>query len=187
MNSPEDPYKEMLLAFAKESVSAARNRLYAALAGKAGDESTARMLHALADSEEVHARRIMMHLRGKIGADVDEHLDALVSTKRKDFTVEFLEVAEILHREGRETFTVEFLEVAEILHREGRETAAEAFEQFGETAKTQFELLNRRRKDPSAADKEFFVCQVCGYIAQDHPPKNCPVCHAVESKFRKPE
>jgi len=168
MNSPEDPYKEMLLAFAKESVSAARNRLYAALAGKAGDESTARMLHALADSEEVHARRIMMHLRGKIGADVDEHLDALVSTKRKDFTVEFLEVAEILHREGRET-------------------AAEAFEQFGETAKTQFELLNRRRKDPSAADKEFFVCQVCGYIAQDHPPKNCPVCHAVESKFRKPE
>ncbi|MFW5637162.1 MAG: rubredoxin-like domain-containing protein, partial [Thermodesulfobacteriota bacterium] len=132
------------------------------------DESTARMLHVLADSEEVHARRIMMHLRGKIGTDVDEHLDELISTKRKDFTVQFFEVAEILHREGRET-------------------AAEAFEQFGETAKAQFELLNRRRKDGSAGDQTFFVCQVCGFIAVDAPPKNCPVCHAVESKFRKPE
>ncbi len=163
----KDLQKELLLAFSKESVSAARNRLYAALSEKAGDASTARMLHALADSEEVHARRIMMHLRGKIGSDIDEHLDELISAKRKNFTVEFFEVAEMLHRDGRET-------------------AAEAFEQFGETAKAQFELLNRRRKDGSVGTALFYVCQVCGYIAVDAPPKNCPVCHAVESKFRKP-
>ncbi|MBW1735626.1 MAG: rubrerythrin family protein [Deltaproteobacteria bacterium] len=36
------------------------------------------------------------------------------------------------------------------------------------------------------ADREtdYYVCQVCGYVAEDNPPDNCPICGAVKGKFK---
>jgi rubrerythrin len=33
-------------------------------------------------------------------------------------------------------------------------------------------------------DTEYYVCQVCGYIAEDEAPDRCPVCAAVIEKFK---
>ncbi len=33
-------------------------------------------------------------------------------------------------------------------------------------------------------ETNYYVCQVCGYISGDEPPENCPVCGAVQSKFK---
>jgi len=32
---------------------------------------------------------------------------------------------------------------------------------------------------------DYFVCSVCGYIAENSPPEKCPVCSAVHGKFKK--
>jgi len=32
---------------------------------------------------------------------------------------------------------------------------------------------------------EYYVCTVCGYIAEREPPENCPICGAAEAKFQK--
>ena len=34
-----------------------------------------------------------------------------------------------------------------------------------------------------AADKEFLVCQICGFTSMDKNLKHCPVCSAPRSKF----
>jgi rubrerythrin len=31
---------------------------------------------------------------------------------------------------------------------------------------------------------KYYVCQTCGYIAVREIPPNCPVCNAVQEKFR---
>jgi len=32
---------------------------------------------------------------------------------------------------------------------------------------------------------EYYVCTVCGYIAEREPPERCPICSAPKSKFEK--
>ncbi|MFC1829222.1 rubredoxin-like domain-containing protein [Thermodesulfobacteriota bacterium] len=29
----------------------------------------------------------------------------------------------------------------------------------------------------------YYVCQICGHVAKNTPPRNCPVCNAVQEKF----
>ncbi|MCJ7718612.1 rubrerythrin family protein, partial [Candidatus Bathyarchaeota archaeon] len=31
----------------------------------------------------------------------------------------------------------------------------------------------------------YYVCTVCGYVAEREPPENCPVCNAPKSSFEK--
>jgi len=32
---------------------------------------------------------------------------------------------------------------------------------------------------------EYYVCTVCGYIAEREPPENCPICGTKKDKFQK--
>ncbi|MCJ7425496.1 rubrerythrin family protein, partial [Candidatus Bathyarchaeota archaeon] len=32
---------------------------------------------------------------------------------------------------------------------------------------------------------KYYVCTVCGYVAEREPPENCPVCNAPKSSFEK--
>ena len=32
-------------------------------------------------------------------------------------------------------------------------------------------------------DTPYFVCSVCGYVADGEAPDNCPVCRAAKDKF----
>lgn len=161
----EKPETGIAAVFAAESASAARNRLYAARLGQSTEKSRlSELLSAVADAEDVQARRMLMHMRGKIG-DPSAHLDALVRRKYAAYTTDYPKIADALANEGMKT-------------------AAEAFEQFGEVAKNHFDLIDevasRRQPGPEA----FYVCQVCGFIAAGEPPPKCPVCGAVKAKFK---
>ncbi|MCP4681937.1 MAG: rubrerythrin family protein, partial [Desulfobacterales bacterium] len=37
----------------------------------------------------------------------------------------------------------------------------------------------------SDRETEYYVCQVCGYVSEDKAPEKCPVCGAVQGKFKK--
>lgn len=151
-------------SLAAVSASAERNQLYATLAKGKGRETVALLLKAVAASEAVNVRRSLMHLRGKVG-DLDAHLEALA-------------------REKFDTHASRYPKIATLLRETGSNTTGEMFEQFGEVAKNQYDLLSGLKEgDPSPS--AFFVCQVCGYIKADESPPKCPICGAVAAKFQK--
>ena len=157
----------LAMFFAKESASAARNRVYAQLAKKDGDNVMSNLLNALATAEEVHARRALMHLRGKTG-ELDEYYESLLESKR-------------------EAFSTEFPEISKKFEEKGRKTPAEMFAQFGKVAENHYNLLEQTRNEGQEASRTFYVCQVCGYISTDCAPEKCPVCGAVQSRFKLEE
>ena len=154
--------KEIALAFATESIYAARNRLYAQIAKKAGEVGLAGLLAAVAMSEEIHAKRILMHLRGKVG-DLDSHLQTLIRKINADHASEYAELATKLAAADKET-------------------ASEAFTQFAAVARNHSDHLDTIQKQTTTS---YHVCQVCGYIEAGEPPERCPVCNAVRKKFKE--
>jgi len=32
---------------------------------------------------------------------------------------------------------------------------------------------------------DYYVCEVCGYIAEREPPEECPICNAKQENFRR--
>lgn len=159
---PEELDRRMKLALAAESALAARNRLYAAKAKKEGRLPLAKLMAAMATGEQIGARRALIYLRGKIG-QAAPHLEALRQQKKT---------------------------VAADDYPAGRQVARSAGDRSAEAAFAQFEKVSRNHAavldtpDIDTAEHEFYVCQVCGYIALDAVPEKCPVCGAVPERFR---
>jgi rubrerythrin len=152
---------EIAKAFAAESASAARNDLYARKMAKGGETALAPLLAALAESERVLARRILMVLRGKMG-DTETYLTELEALKRLDAEQRFPDIAGLLAESGENK-------------------SADNFSQFAQVASNQLDWLRRKSEAQESAD--YRVCSVCGYIIEGQPPDHCPVCNAVADKF----
>jgi rubrerythrin len=161
MPLPTNVAADLEAVLAVESTCAARNQLYAALARKAGQTGRANLLQALAAAEEIGARRALHHLRGKVG-DPGEHLRALQRLKAK--------AAADLHPRRQAAAAAQ-----------GEPGAAGYFRQQAEVAAGHAALLAAHLEGDPAQD--FFLCQVCGYIAPQAAPERCPVCGAVHAKF----
>jgi rubrerythrin len=153
--------------FTKESVSASMNRLYAAKLKKEKNAILAKLFDSIASAEEIHTRRMLMHLRSKIG-NIDDYVNQLLESKM-------------------EALTTDFPQIAEILPGIGSKQAVEIFAQFGKVAKNHYDLLLKIKDEGLKESVDYFVCSVCGYIAEDSPPEKCPVCGAVHGKFKKEE
>jgi len=159
---PDELDKQMKLAMAAESASAARNRLYAAKAKKDGLIQLAKVMTAMATGEEISARRALIYLRGKIGP-AERHLELLRQQKETD--------AAQGYPTDRQTAATA-----------GDRSAEAAFEQFSKVSHNHAAVLDN--PDLNTAENEFYVCQVCGYIAVDTIPERCPVCGAVPQRFK---
>ena len=153
----------MQLAFARESASAARNRLYATKAKKDGHTQKARLLNALARGEEISARRSLIYLRGKISA-LEDHLTALLEAKEN--------LAGAVYPQGRE-----------IARQDGDKSAEAALHQFEQVNANHAECLAGLAAEDTQAP--YYVCQVCGYVAAGSIPEKCPVCGAVPGRFKE--
>lgn len=150
--------------FTEETVSSSMHRLYAAKLKSAGETGLAQLLGALASAEEVHARRMLMHLRAKMG-NLDEYIKQVTEEKLKAYSTDFPQIAEALSGIASKQ-------------------AKEVFEQFGQVAKNHHDPLAGIKGEETGASVEYYFCSVCGYIAKNEPPEKCPVCGAVKGKFR---
>jgi rubrerythrin len=162
----DDRYQDIAGAYAEASVSAARNRLYAAMAKKEGDAGLAKLLNAMAASEEVQANRILMHLRGKIETPDRDRIKALAEEKFNAYSRLFPKISHELYEAARKT-------------------AGEAFEQFGQVFEGHFRKLEAHLESGADEETTYYICGVCGYIAEDDVPGKCPVCGAVGRKFSR--
>ena len=153
-------------AFAGESQAHMRYMLFADLAEKEGFKNVAKLFHAIAFAELVHARNHYSAL-GKLGNTQDNLTQAI---------------------EG-ETYEVEemypvFNEVAKL---QGEKEAERSTYYALSAEKTHAKLYTDARdavKSGKDIDiKRVYICPVCGYTAIDKAPETCPVCGAKKDNF----
>ena len=153
-------------AFAGESQA---NRKYLAFAKKAdqdGYPQIARLFRAVAAAETVHAHGHLKVLK-EVGS-TKENLEAAHAG----------ETYEIKH------MYPEFIEHAE---QEGQRRASLSFRRALDTEKTHERLysvaLESIRTGKDLPTPDFYVCDVCGYVADGEAPDKCPVCGALKKNF----
>jgi rubrerythrin len=152
-------------AFAGESQA---NRTYLAFAKKADEEGypqAARLFRAAAEAETVHAHN---------------HLNVLGGVKS---TLENLKAAyEGEHHE----FTSMYPEFLEQAKKDGNNDAFRTFYWANEVEKIHGNLYKKAADSlQSAKNAPYYVCQRCGYTAEEHAPDKCPVCGASKTDFKK--
>jgi rubrerythrin len=158
--------KNLSYAFAAESKASVRNDAFARKADAEGYAGIARLFRAVSEAESVHARRYLMLMRGKIGS-TEENLEAAFQSEIKANVDEYPN----LIKEATD---------------EGEEAALKAFSHARDVEDRHAELYKKAMND-MLAEREtiYYVCQVCGYVAENEAPENCPVCGAVKGKFKQ--
>ena len=151
--------------YAEASRLSERCAMFALKAKREGDAALTGLLNALSESQKVHANRFLRLLRGKIGSTPD-NLKTLFDEEFPRLVAEY---------EG-------YRHHAE---KAALKTPEEIFDHAAKVQKVYRKFL--RHLDGEAdtvSDTGYHVCQVCGYIAQGDPPHRCPVCNAVQKKFK---
>lgn len=162
----EKTEKNLAYAFAAESKAAIRNEAFARKADVEGYQQIARLFRAVSEAESVHARRYLLLMRGKVGS-TEENLETAFQNEIRANVKEYPS----LIRDASE---------------EGKQGVFRAFSQSRDVESGHAELYKRAMND-MLTDRvtDYYVCQVCGYISEDEAPRNCPVCGAVQGKFKK--
>lgn len=157
--------KNLQDAFAGESQA---NRKYLAFAKKAeqeGYKNAARLFRAAAEAETVHAHN---HLR---------ELGGIKSTREN--------LHEAVNGESYE-FQHMYPAMIDDAKAESKESALRSFTYANEVEKIHAALY---RSLLDTLDKkietDYYVCQVCGYTAENEAPDECPVCKSKKAAFKK--
>jgi rubrerythrin len=162
MSKSEQFLKE---AFAGESQANRRYLAFAKQAEKEGYPQVARLFRAAAAAETVHAHA---------------HLRALGGVKS---TAENLKVA--IAGETHE-FKHMYPEMIAAAQAEGNKTAEQSFAYANEVEKVHAGLYEKALANlGQQAEVDYYVCSVCGYTAENHPPDKCPVCGATAKAFNQ--
>lgn len=152
-------------AFQGESEAYFRNRAYAEKADQEGYTQIASLFRAMAEAEAVHGFN-MLRLRG-IVKDTETNLERAFGTEgfAKD------EAYPKLIREAEE---------------EEEKATALIFSRARDVEERHADLYKKALNDLMSETKtDYYVCTVCGYIAEDEAPDACPICNAKAEKFNK--
>jgi rubrerythrin len=154
-------------ALAGESQAHIKYLAFSAKAEREGKPNIARLLHAIAYAEQVHATNHLKELGG-IG-DTVSNLQAAINGE--DFEVgemysAYLAVAELQEEKGAKrsmTYAIE----AEKIHSD----------MFGDA-------IEKAQADSDIDIAEVYICPVCGFSHIGQPPDRCPVCNTKRERFR---
>jgi len=163
---PRELERRLKEAFAGESKAHVRNLAFARRADQEELPQIARLFRAVAEAERVHAAEYLKYLEGEIG-DTEQNLTTA-------FENEIKANADIYPPLIKEAFGL------------GREDVAGSFSRAKDVEDRHAKLY----KDALAAvvaegDREYYVCQICGYVFDSELPVECPVCRAKKSNFKR--
>lgn len=142
-------------AFVRQSLAAAKNRVRAQKAAQEQNPAEGLFL-ALAQAQEVQAKKALLLLRGRIGSTAENKAEAL--------------------QESRE-MAVETLPWTLLAQAEGDRAAGALLVQMARALASHLALRE--------AETEYHVCGICGYIHTGANPGRCPVCQALPEKFHR--
>ena len=153
-------------AFVGEAKAYHRLLAFARKADEEEYEQVAKLFRAVAAAEGVHAER---HLRLMGQAVVKSTEENLQFSFESETTV-------------NEVYYPRFIQDAE---EEGERAAAATFAQARDVEEGHAALYKRALgamlRDES---HDYYVCEICGYVAEREAPDRCPVCNARRKKFR---
>ena len=150
-------------AYIGEAKAALRLKVYAQKADDEGYKQMARLFRVIAFSEEIHGARALRVL--KEVKSTEENLAASFESEKN--------VAEIAYNS--------FVKLAE---EAGNKAALLHFSQSRDVEETHAKLYKQAMSDfMEERETSYFVCKVCGYIADGALPDECPVCGAKKEQF----
>ncbi len=150
-------------AFAGEAKAALRLKVYADKAETEGYPQIAKLFRVIARSEEIHGARALRLL--KETKTTEENL-------AESFQSEW-GVAEVAY--------AEFVRLAEA---EGERAAALHFSQSRDVEEAHANLYKEAMNHLlTESETTYYVCRVCGYVADGIRPEICPICGAKADQF----
>jgi rubrerythrin len=150
-------------AYVGEAKAALRLKVYAEKAEQEGYKQMARLFRVIAFSEEIHGARALRVL--KEIKSTEENLAASFESETK--------VAEVAYDS--------FVKLAE---EGGDKSALLHFSQSKDVEETHAKLYKQAMADfMEERETTYYVCKVCGYVADGALPDECPVCGAKKEQF----
>lgn len=160
MSKTEKNLKE---AFAGESQAYQRYLAFAVRAADEYKEGVYKLFQAVAESEKIHARRHLGHLKGI--HSTAENLKEAMSGEMHEFKTMYPAMIEDAVEEKEKGAEITFRHAAEV-------------------EKVHHAFFEKALSDPEKFPvQDYFVCNACGYLAEKEPPDTCPVCGAVKKAF----
>jgi len=154
-------------AFVEEAKACQRLLMFAKKANEEELPQIAHLFRAIAAAESVHSRRHFALLESV--ADTQSNLNRAFQSET---AVTGIYYPKMLH-EAEE---------------DGEEGAALVLSQARDVESFHAKLY-KKALDHLIAQRstDYYVCSVCGYVADGKLPENCPVCGAASTKFEKVE
>ena len=153
------------IAFVEEAKAHQRLLMFAEKAEREDLPQIAHLFRGVAAAEGVHSRRHFAMLESV--ADTQTNLERAFQSEKAVNGVHYPGML----REAEEDAE----EAAALVFSQARDVEAE---HAGLYKKALNHLIAQRAT-------EYYVCTVCGHIADGQPPETCPICGAPKSKFEK--
>ncbi len=154
-------------AYTGEAKAVVRLNAYARKAVEEEYDGLAKLFRAVAASESVHAFNNLRLLKDI--KDTETNLQEALASEQK--------IAEV----GYTSFIAE-------AEAEGKEAVAQLFT-YARDVEDRHAKLYEMALQHLVGDEvpEYFVCEVCGYVADTFLPDSCPICGAPAEKFHEVE
>lgn len=163
--------KNLLAAFAGESMARNRYNLYAKKAREEGFEYVAKILNLTADNEFAHAEEIFKLLKSM--GNTAENLNNAVYVENEEWSHIYKESAMVAKEEG-------FAEIANFF--EQLQKVEKEHEQRFAALQKQVEAGTMFKDLPTTT----WICQNCGHEHQGaEPPEKCPLCKYPKAYFAR--
>ena len=155
--------KNLKEAFAGESQAYQRYLAFAERAADEYKEGIYKLFQAVAESEKIHARRHLGHLKAIRGTA--ENLKEAMKGEMYEFKTMYPKMIVEAKEEQEKGAEISLTHAAEV-------------------EKVHHQLFEKALADlENYPAQNYFVCNACGYIAEKAPPDKCPVCGAVRKAF----
>jgi rubrerythrin len=152
--------------FALLSKAAARQKVYARKAQQDGRPDLSHLLRVLSASETVQARRILKTLRGKVDT-TEKYLATIFEQELPLLLEEYSRNMQIASDAGSIPMNHALTQMR---------AASRRLQSFYSTDKHEL-----RHED----DRQYYLCQFCGYVNETSPPETCPICGAKREGFQE--
>lgn len=165
--SGEKTSHNLKTAYTAESKALVRNRLFAEIADEEGYEQIGKLFRAVAEAESVHAKNALRML-GEMRT-TEENLKTAFENEmsaKNDHYPAFIREAEEDERSS----------VALVFSR-----ARDVEERHAQLYKGALDYLVKEEV------VDYYVCDICGYVAERDAPDECPICQAKREFFKRVE
>jgi len=157
--------KNLKTAYVGEAKACLRLLAYAEKADKEGYAQMAHLFRAVSAGEKVHALKNLRLMK---------EIESTEENLKKSFDRETM---------VSENYYPAFIQTAE---EDGNKAAVVAFSQARD-AEDYHAKLYKNAIEHMLDEREttYYVCGVCGYVADGQAPEHCPVCEAPRERFEK--